>query len=406
MKQGFLLCKLVLVLSLLFSTFNSGAEARRHHRSHSGAHSYKRASQCHPGKHRSRVHHRQVAHPVARMPQQIGALVVSESGQTIMDELSNIEFNPASVAKLVTAYGAIKTFGIEHKFATRVYLDGKLDEPSGKFDGDVYVEGCDPDFRRLDALELSTQLAEAGVKKVNGRLVVSSNFSYGSASDPTWSGRALLRSFTLGKRIPFTKGVAVGTAPGSSRLVAEHESESFRDTLKLMLSYSQNSVAEQIGRAAGGVGKMAAIVEQASGLDSGSLKLASGSGLGKSRITPKDMMLVLKSLRNELQGYGLDLQDICPVAGVDRGTLDERFTDPSERGSVVGKTGTLPGTDGGTSTLVGMFRTQKEDYYFVIFCWRGNVVSFRHQQDDMIRKLQSAHGGPRPFSYNIASAGI
>jgi len=170
--------------------------------------------------------------------------------------------------------------------------------------------------------------------------------------------------------------------------------------LKEMLSYSQNNVAEQIGRSVGGISKMEDLVTREAGLAPGSLKLSSASGLGKGRVKPKDMMLVLKGLRNELKKQGLDLQDICPVAGIDHGTLDERFKTPAERGSVVGKTGTLPGTDGGTSSLVGMFRAQKEDYYFVIFCWRGDVVSFRHQQDELIRKLQSTRGGPKPFEYS------
>lgn len=69
---------------------------------------------------------------------------------------------------------------------------------------------------------------------------------------------------------------------------------------------------------------------------------------------------------------------------------------------MVAKTGTLPGTDGGASALVGMFRSRKEDLYFVIFCWRGSVVSFRHQQDELIRRLQARRGGPKPFEYAVA----
>ena len=38
-----------------------------------------------------------------------------------------------------------------------------------------------------------------------------------------------------------------------------------------------------------------------------------------------------------------------PVAGVDPGTLEDRYTDALTRGSVVAKTGTLISTDGGAS---------------------------------------------------------
>lgn len=390
-----------LLLAISLSTWLSPVEARMHndhqvylhrttHTSKSASHSRLAHGQKHR-KHKGRV--------VIRLEPQVGKLVVTENGETLLEELADVEFNPASVAKLVTAYGAIKTFGLEHRFNTRVLLSGELDQLTGAFNGDVYIDGADPDFDRIDALCLNKQLLDNGIKRVNGRLIVSPGFSYACCADSGWSGRSLVKAWSRGKSIPVTRGVSIGQAPQDAQLLFEQQSEPLRETLKEMLSYSQNHVAEQIGRVSGGPGKLAQIAAGGAGLEPGSIKLASASGLGRSRVKPKDMMLVLKALRLELQSNGLDLKDICPVAGVDPGTLDERFTNSFERGSVVGKTGTLPGTDGGTSTLVGMFRTQKEDVYFVIFCWHGNVVSFRHQQDELIRKLQSSRGGPKPFEY-------
>lgn len=341
----------------------------------------------------------------ARRPQQqIGALVMTESGEIVMDSLSDAEFNPASVAKVVTAYGAMKVFGLQHQFSTTISYQGQLNEVTGVFTGDIYVSGNDPDFERTDAVALYQELENAGVKQVNGRLVVSPGFSYCSVSDPLWSGRSLTRSWNRGKksRIVFRKGVAVGTAPDTALILADLKSEPLRDTLKEMLSYSQNNVAEQIGRVAGGLRNIEDIVTKEAGLGTNALKLVTASGLGKNRLKPKDMMAVLKALRTDLRSQNLDFQDILPVAGIDEGTLDERFTGPLERGSVVGKTGSLPGTDGGTSALVGMFRSQKEDFYFVIFCWRGNVPGFRNQQDNLIRQIQATRGGPKPYDYRLA----
>ncbi|HNB24207.1 MAG TPA: D-alanyl-D-alanine carboxypeptidase [Candidatus Melainabacteria bacterium] len=329
-----------------------------------------------------------------------------ENGQVVLDELSNVEFNPASVSKLVTAYGAIKTFGIEHHFRTSLLTDGQLDSETGVLNGNLYVRGADPDFRRQDALSLNQALYDAGVRKIKGQVIVNNQFSYGTSQDPAWSGKYLTRVWSVIHKIPVTGGVAVGEVPTVATELGSHDSETLRDTLKEMLCYSQNNVAEQIGRVSGGVSKLAEIVGKEANIDPSSIKLATASGLGKGRIKPKDMMTILRSLRGELQSYGLDLQDICPVAGVDRGTLDERFTGSAEKGSVVGKTGSLPGTDGGTSTLVGMFRSQKEDFYFVIFCWKGNVYNFRHQQDELIRKYQAANGGPKPFIYNLAQSSL
>jgi D-alanyl-D-alanine carboxypeptidase/D-alanyl-D-alanine-endopeptidase (penicillin-binding protein 4) len=206
-----------------------------------------------------------------------------------------------------------------------------------------------------------------------------------------------------GARITAVSCATVPEIPQSATSLVEYKSEPLRDTLKEMLCFSLNHVAEQLGRTVGGVHKLEEIVAQDTGTAPGAIKLASASGLGKNRVKPRDMMLVLKALRTELQTNEMDFKDIFPVAGIDRGTLDERFTSEPERGSVVAKTGTLPGTDGGSSALVGMFRSQKEDLYFVIFCWKGSVVGFRHQQDELIRKLQAQRGGPKPYEYGLAA---
>lgn len=397
----------VLTLALSLSTFASGSADARVNSSH------RKTVRHQKGQHEKTAdrttRNRRAVRKVAAAPvlhPEIGTLVMRENGQVVLNELSDVEFNPASVAKLVTAYGAIKTFGIEHHFRTSLLTDGQLDSETGVLTGNLYVRGNDPDFRRQDALSLNQALYDAGVRKIKGQVVVGNQFSYGTSQDPAWSGKYLSRVWGAIHKIPVTGGVAVGDVPSVATELGSHDSETLRDTLKEMLCYSQNNVAEQIGRVTGGVNKLAEIVGKESKVEPSAIKLSSASGLGKGRIKPKDMMNILRSLRGELQNYGLDLQDICPVAGIDKGTLDERFTGATEKGSVVGKTGSLPGTDGGTSTLVGMFRTQKEDFYFVIFCWKGNVYSFRHQQDELIRKFQAANGGPKPFIYNLAQSSL
>jgi D-alanyl-D-alanine carboxypeptidase/D-alanyl-D-alanine-endopeptidase (penicillin-binding protein 4) len=346
-------------------------------------------------------------HASPRLHEAIGALVMTEEGQTVMDQLSDVEFNPASAVKIITAYAALKKFGTDHRFNTDLLLDGNLNEETGVFTGDVYVQGADPDFERADAESLGQALLDKGVKQINGRLVVAPGFSYRANPDALSSARSLisiLHKKHAGERVIVKHGAAVGLAPENTEKLTSLQSEPLYETLKQVLSFSINSKAEQIGRSVGGVHKLEELVEKEVGLPSGALKLASASGLGRSRVKPKDMMLILKSLRTELLASGKDFQDIFPVAGIDRGTLDERFTSSAERGSVVAKTGTLPGTDGGTSALVGMFRSQKEDSYFVIFCWQGSVVAFRHKQDELIRHLQLKQGGPKPFDYKLNQA--
>ena len=63
-------------------------------------------------------------------------------------------------------------------------------------------------------------------------------------------------------------------------------------------------------------------------------------------------MTILRALRTELARHKLVPSDILPVAGIDPGTLEDRYTSPQQRGSVIAKTGTLISTDRGASSLV------------------------------------------------------
>jgi D-alanyl-D-alanine carboxypeptidase len=86
------------------------------------------------------------------------------------------------------------------------------------------------------------------------------------------------------------------------------------------------------------------LVQQNTGAQPYEFSLATSSGLGINRVTPKAMMKLLRSLRSDLERYKMTFADIMPVAGLDRGTLENRFDTDFSSGSVIGKTGTL-GTD-------------------------------------------------------------
>jgi len=89
-----------------------------------------------------------------------------------------------------------------------------------------------------------------------------------------------------------------------------------------------------------------------------------------------------------------------PVAGIDPGTLEDRFTGLQWRGSVIGKTGTLVRTDGGASSLVGQMKTASgEVLLFVIMNQSGSVSRFRENQDYLVMLIQNTRGGPRAFDY-------
>jgi D-alanyl-D-alanine carboxypeptidase/D-alanyl-D-alanine-endopeptidase (penicillin-binding protein 4) len=172
------------------------------------------------------------------------------------------------------------------------------------------------------------------------------------------------------------------------------------DVLKVLLCYSNNFMAERIGDTLGGPQGLQRFLTSTIGINPAEVSLSSTSGLGINRVTPRAMMKIYRALRDELMQHQLSPSDILPVAGVDPGTLQKRYTSGASRGSVIGKTGTLGRTDGGASALVGQMRTRSgETLLFVIFNRHGNVGRFRQNQDVLVTEIQNARGGPAPFAY-------
>jgi PBP4 family serine-type D-alanyl-D-alanine carboxypeptidase len=194
--------------------------------------------------------------------------------------------------------------------------------------------------------------------------------------------------------------VVIGPAPPQATPLLTRRSSKLVDILKVLLCYSNNFMAERIGESLGGPDSVRALLISSLKINGDEVSLASTSGLGVNRVTPRAMMLILRGLRDELRKSNLKLSDILPVAGVDPGTLEDRYTDVAERGSVVAKTGTLVRTDGGASALVGQMNTKSgRVVLFVIFNQRGNVNSFRGNQDAIVSAIQTAFGGAAPFAY-------
>jgi D-alanyl-D-alanine carboxypeptidase len=86
-----------------------------------------------------------------------------------------------------------------------------------------------------------------------------------------------------------------------------------------------------------------------------------------------------------------------PVAGVDSGTLIDRFAEEDFRGSIVAKTGTLYDTDGGVAALAGLACTNRfGPVVFAIYDMAEGrrVDHLRRIQDDFLRDSIIELGGP------------
>jgi len=355
-----------------------------------------------------------------------GVLVQTLDGTVVASQSPDELFNPASTIKLATALIALQTLGPDHRFATGVWTDGVFDKTTGKIEGNLYISGRDPSFHYEHAVLLARELNNIGIKQVSGDLIVSPGFTMNFSSSAQRSGerlydtldstlryaaavraweyeRMLLKDHSVSEPVPSVAvmgGVTVGAVSSSAKLLLTQRSSKLVDILKVLLCYSNNFMAERIGESLGGPESVRQQLIKQLGIGEGEIRLSSLSGLGVNRVSPAVMMKIYRSLRAELQKHGLQPSDIMPVAGIDPGTLEERFTGPAWRGSVIAKTGTLIRTDGGASALVGQMRARNgEVLLFVIMNQRGSVARFRENQDYLVMLIQNTRGGPKAFDY-------
>jgi D-alanyl-D-alanine carboxypeptidase/D-alanyl-D-alanine-endopeptidase (penicillin-binding protein 4) len=355
-----------------------------------------------------------------------GVLVEKLSGEVVRAEAADQQYNPASAMKLVTALAALRSWGAKHRFATTLWITGTFDKATGTVNGDLIVSGRDPSFHDEHAVAIARELNLLGIKTVTGDLVVAPRFTMNFSASSQRSGERFYDTLDAERRpaaatrawydsrvalrdaegLKTTPSVAVMGAvyvdavPQGARSISTHYSPPLADVLKVLLCYSNNFMAERLGDQLGGAAGLTRLLSNDLGFQQGEFRVASASGLGSNRMTPRQMMKVYRALLDELHKNNLKAADILPVAGVDPGTLEKRYANGPGRGSVIAKTGTLPRTDGGASALVGQLRTAKGDtLLFVILDQRGSVVRFRQWQDALVAQLQSERGGPAPFTY-------
>lgn len=355
-----------------------------------------------------------------------GVLVETLDGKLVSGQNEYQQFNPASNIKLATALVALRTLGPEHRFSTGIWTDGTLDKLTGKLTGNIYVSGRDPSFHYEHAVLLARELNRLGIREISGDLFVAPGFTMNFSGSATRSGdqlydtldstlryaeatrawnyeRTLLNDQAALTTIPSVTvlgTVQVGPVAPQARLLLTQRSSKLVDILKVLLCYSNNFMAERIGESLGGPQSVQQELIKMLGVGPGEIKLASLSGLGVNRVSPRVMMKIFRGLRNELAKYRLSPANIMPVAGIDPGTLEARFKGLPWRGSVIAKTGTLVRTDGGASSLVGQMRAANgEVLLFVILNQQGSVSRFRENQDYLVMTIQNTRGGPKAFDY-------
>ena len=359
------------------------------------------------------------------IPGASGVLVETLRGKPIIDSFSDAPFNPASNAKIATAFAVLKAFGPEYRISTNVWTDGAVDPTTGTLIGNLFISGKDPLFSFANAITIANELNKLGIKSVSGDLIVADGFSINLSNSTAQSANSLFATLVPSSRpeaasrswdifqgysgifgdlsvpgVTFGGAVSVRPLPEKLTLLFSHESAPIKETLKFTLCYSNNFVADRLGDLVGGPKAVEAIVEQGASIQEDEFNLQTASGLGMNRVTPRAMMKLLRALRLLLMKSSMSFADIMPVAGVDEGTLAGRFADGLVKGSVIGKTGTLGLTDSGVSSLAGEISTQDGPVLFVIFNQRGSVPRFRNFQNYYVSLIQGQFGGARPVPYD------
>src|SRR2546423_5539149 len=356
-----------------------------------------------------------------------GVLVETLDGRVVAEQAADQAFNPASAVKLATSLVALHNFGVHHRFITAIWTDGTFDASTGTINGNLIISERDPSFHFEHAVMVARELNRIGIRTVTGDLVVPPQFTMNFSWSAQASGNSFYDTLDATRRpaaateawkqerialgdveglqsapsVAVMGAVYIGTVPANARMLLVHRSSTLPDILKVLLCYSNNFMAERIGDNVGGPEAVRQYLIKNLEIRPDEVHLASTSGLGVNRVTPRAMMKIYRALRDELAQHHLQPSHILPVAGTDPGTLEKRFTSEQSRGSVIAKTGTLVRTDGGASSLVGQMNTANgETMLFVIFNQRGSVWRFRENQDTIITQLQNSRGGPAPFEYH------
>jgi len=362
-----------------------------------------------------------------------GFIVTTLKGEVLAEHNADRLFNPASVTKIATSLTAISRLGPDFKFRTSLYTDGTLDPATGVLHGSLYVIGSgDPALFPENAMMIADKLNRSGIREVDGNLVVLGQFFFNFSTAREASAKAFRAvltpdTWTAQAKASYTRFLAIRSAedrdsgtqkapplsgPPSLKIngqtisdpsvntsklspLAVHTSLPLLRVLKGLNDFSNNWMATVIGNLVGGPDAVERFLKTEVGFKDDEVSFATSSGLGANAISPRGTITMLRKLITYLEGKGLVPAEILPVAGVDAGTLERRFTDVY-RGSVVAKTGTLSSV----SALAGVAYTrQRGPLLFVIYNHGGNAHRFRAAQDETIKKVITLYGGPAPVRY-------
>lgn len=322
-----------------------------------------------------------------------GVLIETLDGKRTYAALNaDVTYNPASLVKLATSLVALKKLGANYRFQTRVFLEGEIDS-KGTLQGVLYVVGNDPTFGDAGAGLIGKQLQERGIKRLN-ELSVSPEFYFNFSNSPEESAGRLSKALKLGN----PKTMISAESRGQQIMVVN--SNPLSDMLLYMNARSSNFMADKISALFGGAQGVQQFLVDELKLPAQQVTIATPSGREHNRMTPRDLLTVIRALVEETKRQGLDPADIMPVASDDAGTLRRRFAGTELEGAVIGKTGTLTAeVDGGMASLAGLVYTQDAGPVAFVILDQGNrIAENRELEDQLLTEVISTYSVPQPIA--------
>lgn len=357
-------------------------------------------------------------------------------GKALESRAEDRTINPASVVKLAASLRALEMLGHEHRFTTTFAVVTSVgDGEPARQTGLVVNGGADPDFHFENAVLIAHELNEAGVQGVGGDLFVGEGFwigwergTAGRETDPLKRRQEmalrLMDAWTPGKwtveqrkswgEVAERRGWDKASEPtvridgklrtdvpaGGGRVVVEHRSEPLITALRRFNVFSNNDI-ERLDDSTGPASELASFFQSRWGTAADGMSFSTTSGLNRNRMTPVQIVRVVRETRAWLGQRKLELADLMPVLGCGTSTLSElfpRLRESGEANGLIGKTGTLNTQDGGVSALAGFIPIGNGLVFVVAAPGAGRVLrQARAAEEDWVRRVLLKHGSVEPL---------
>lgn len=353
-----------------------------------------------------------ILHEKALFKTQTGIQVIDlDSGDVVYSHNADTLLKPASNTKLLTSAAAINILGADYQAETKLIAKGKIEK--GVLNGDLHLN-IDHDFtwstRFYDTGDvpmrgLISQLQSAGIKKINGNIIVSGYVVYGGVATGTLSTAlhlkragnqfaALLRKDKIGYKAlhiqqnakPDGKTLAIWHSPMLSEAIVPLNRVSHNEYADMLLLAIASKTSGKNTYEAGAKAVKKWLSE--AGLPSKGIAINDGSGLSHDNRMSADFFtkLVAYMLKSPA---GREWAASLSISGYD-GTYGGRLAIDDGKGRVYAKSGTLRDTISGSGFFVNRYDGHTYAFSIIVNGMKNRKVT-RQSIDRIVRVFLGNH---------------